>query len=107
VLSATDAEAGLAIASAEVPDLILMDLQLPGMDGLAATVLLRQREATAAIPIIALTAMAMKADRERSLAAGCAAYITKPVRHQELCATIDAVLAASRTHAGAGAGARG
>lgn len=65
-LCAFDAETGLTLAHAELPDLILMDIQLPGMDGLAATALLKQCPATAAIPVIALTAMAMKADRKRA-----------------------------------------
>jgi two-component system cell cycle response regulator DivK len=92
VLSATDAETGLTLARADQPDLILMDIQLPGMDGLAATALLKQDPATAAIPIIALTAMAMKEDREKTRAAGCDAYIAKPLRYQELYVAIDALL---------------
>ena len=93
VLSADDAEAGLTLARAALPDLILMDIQLPGMDGLAATALLKQDPATRAIPVIALTAMAMKQDRERSLEAGCDAYIAKPLRYQELYVAIDTLLA--------------
>jgi two-component system cell cycle response regulator DivK len=93
VLSAVDAETGLTVARVEHPDLILMDLQLPGMDGLAATALLKQDRATAAIPVIALTALAMKADREKSQLAGCDAYITKPLRYKELYAAIDTLLA--------------
>ena len=93
VLSAIDAEAGLLLARAEPPDLILMDIQLPGMDGLAATALLKQDPLTADIPVIALTAMAMKADQEKSRLAGCDAYISKPLRYLELYATIDALLA--------------
>ena len=93
VLCAVDAETGLTLARAEQPDLILMDIQLPGMDGLAATALLKQDPATAAIPIIALTAMAMKADQEKSQIAGCDAYIVKPLRYQELYAAIDILLA--------------
>ena len=93
VRSAVDAETGLTLARAEQPDLILMDIQLPGMDGLAATALLKQDPATAAIPIIALTAMAMKADQEKSQIAGCDAYIVKPLRYQELYAAIDILLA--------------
>jgi two-component system, cell cycle response regulator DivK len=92
VLCAVDAETGLTMARAELPDLILMDIQLPGMDGLAATALLKQAAATAAIPVIALTAMAMKEDREKSKIAGCDAYIAKPLRYQELYAAIDALL---------------
>lgn len=93
VLSAMDAEAGLALARAELPDLILMDIHLPGMDGLEATKLLKQDNATRAIPVIALTAMAMKDDREHILTAGCDAYIVKPIRYQELWDTINALLA--------------
>ncbi|WP_158900681.1 response regulator [Burkholderia sp. L27(2015)] len=92
VLSAVDAETGLMQARAERPDLILMDIQLPGMDGLAATALLKQDPATVAIPVIALTALAMKADQEKSQIAGCDAYIAKPLRYQELYAAIDALL---------------
>ena len=93
VLSAGDAEAGLTLARSALPNLILMDIQLPGMDGLAATTLLKQDPATRAIPVIALTAMAMKQDRERSLEAGCDAYIAKPLRYQELYVAIDTLLA--------------
>ena len=95
VLCAVDAEIGLTLARDNQPDLILMDLQLPGMDGLAATALLKRAPATAAIPVIALTAMAMKEDREKSKAAGCDAYIAKPVRYKELYAAIDILLAKS------------
>lgn len=92
VLCAVDAETGLALARADRPDLILMDIQLPGMDGLAATALLKQDPATAAIPVIALTAMAMKEDQEKTKAAGCDAYIAKPLRYQALYAAVDALL---------------
>lgn len=92
VLRAVDAEHGLTLARAEQPALILMDIQLPGMDGLAATALLKQDVVTAAIPVIALTAMAMKEDREKTTAAGCDAYIAKPLRYQELYAVIDSLL---------------
>jgi two-component system cell cycle response regulator DivK len=88
VLSATDAEAGLTLARDERPDLILMDIQLPDMDGLTATVLLKRNDATSAIPVIALTALAMKGDEERIRAAGCDGYIAKPMRYKELLATI-------------------
>ena len=95
VLCAADAEAGLTMARADLPDLILMDIQLPGMDGLAATALLKQDPVTSAIPIIALTAMAMREDRERSERAGCDGYVTKPLRYQQLYALIDELLARS------------
>jgi len=91
-LCAVDAETGLTLARAERPDLILMDIQLPGMDGLAATALLKKDPVTAAIPVIALTAMAMKEDREKTKVAGCDAYIAKPLRYQELYAAIDGLL---------------
>jgi two-component system cell cycle response regulator DivK len=93
VLSATDAEAGLTIARAERPNLILMDIQLPGMDGLEATAQLKRDDATRAIPVIALTALAMKGDEERIRAAGCDGYIAKPMRYQEFLATIASGLA--------------
>ncbi|MEX0958569.1 MAG: PAS domain S-box protein [Burkholderiales bacterium] len=92
VLRAADAETGLTLARGRLPDLILMDIQLPGMDGLAATALLKRDPATAAIPIIALTALAMKEDRDRGRAAGCDAYIAKPLRYRELYTVIDALL---------------
>jgi two-component system cell cycle response regulator DivK len=92
VLTATDAETGLTLARDEQPDLILMDIQLPGMDGLKATILLKGDAATRAIPVIALTAQAMKGDEERILAAGCDGYIAKPVRYQEVLAAIAARL---------------
>ena len=95
-LCATDAESGLAMARTERPDLILMDIQLPGMDGLAATALLKSDPETSSIPVIALTAMAMKADKERSQMAGCDAYIAKPLRYLELYQTIDALLGLDR-----------
>ena len=100
VLCALDAETGLTLARAEQPDLILMDIQLPGMDGLAATNALKQDPATAAIPIIALTAMAMKEDKEKSRLAGCDAYITKPLRYQELYAAIETLLGQARAASG-------
>jgi len=97
VLRAVDAETGLTLARSELPDLILMDVQLPGMDGLAATTILKQDPITAAIPVIALTSMAMKADQQRSELAGCDAYIAKPLRYRELYATIDELLGRSST----------
>jgi two-component system, cell cycle response regulator DivK len=93
VISATNAEAGLTLARQEQPDLILMDIQLPGMDGLQATVLLKQDDATRAIPVIALTALAMKGDEERIRAAGCDGYIAKPLAYKDFLAVISSHLA--------------
>ncbi|MDB4945921.1 MAG: response regulator receiver [Labilithrix sp.] len=94
VLSATDAEAGLALARASRPALILMDVQLPGMDGLAATAVLKGDPVTRAIPVIALTALAMKGDEERIRAAGCDGYMAKPIRYKQFLQTIAAHLGA-------------
>jgi len=88
VLSAANGEAGLAVARRERPDLILMDIQLPGMDGLQATALLKRDEAMRAIPVIALTALAMKGDEERIRTAGCDGYIAKPLDYHEFLATV-------------------
>ena len=97
-LSATDAESGLALANAEQPDLILMDIQLPGMDGLEATALLKADETTRAIPVVALTALAMKGDEERIRAAGCDAYIAKPLAYKELLDIVASQLVPRATH---------
>jgi two-component system cell cycle response regulator DivK len=90
-LQATTAEAALELAADEKPDLILMDVHLPGMDGLAATRLLKAGERTRHIPVIAVTASAMKGDRERMLAAGCDAYIDKPIDYGLLLASVAAL----------------
>jgi two-component system, cell cycle response regulator DivK len=95
VMVAVDAETGLTLARAGQPDLILMDIQLPGMDGLEATALLKGDALTRAIPVIALTALAMKGDEERIRAAGCDGYIAKPMRYQEFLKTVAAQLAPS------------
>jgi two-component system cell cycle response regulator DivK len=95
VISAPNAEAGLALARREHPELILMDIQLPGMNGLEATALLKADEATRAIPVIALTALAMKGDEERIRAAGCDGYIGKPMRYKEFLAAVEAHLASA------------
>jgi two-component system cell cycle response regulator DivK len=78
-LEATTATAGITLAEQHVPDLILMDIQLPDMDGVTALGRLRKSAATRSIPVVALTAFAMAADRERLLAAGFDGYLAKPV----------------------------
>jgi two-component system cell cycle response regulator DivK len=93
VLSATDAEAGLMLAREQQPNLILMDIQLPGMDGLEATALLKRDEVTRGIPVIALTALAMKGDEERIRRAGCDGYIAKPLAYKDFLAVISTQLA--------------
>ena len=94
VLPAKDAEAALTLAREEHPELILMDIQLPGMDGLEATALLKRDETTRNIRVIALTALAMKGDEERIRAAGCDGYIAKPLSYKDFLKTIAAQLAA-------------
>jgi two-component system cell cycle response regulator DivK len=88
VISAVDAEAGLTLAREQQPDLILMDIQLPGMDGLQATSILKGDDATRNIPVIALTALAMKGDEERIRAAGCDGYIAKPLDYKNFLAAV-------------------
>jgi len=83
VIQAGTAEEGIELARAEFPDLILMDVGLPGMDGLEATGNLKQDPTTKDIPVIAMTAHAMKGDEKKALAAGCAGYITKPIDTRE------------------------
>jgi two-component system, cell cycle response regulator DivK len=95
VIAATDAEAGIKMAREEVPDLILMDIQLPGMDGIEAIGLLKDDPSTRGIPIIALTALAMKGDEARIRASGCDGYIAKPMRYQQFLAAIASVLGAT------------
>ena len=84
VLQAADGEKGVELTRTERPDLILMDLSLPRLDGWTATRNIKADEATTAIPVVALTAHAMVGDRERALEAGCDDYISKPIDLQEL-----------------------
>lgn len=79
VLEATNAERGIALAREHRPDLVLMDLQLPGMDGLCATRIIKGDAALTDLPIVALTAFAMQGDTEKALDAGCVGYLTKPI----------------------------
>jgi two-component system, cell cycle response regulator DivK len=93
VLTAENGEDGLSSARVERPDLILMDMGLPVMDGWAATRLLKQDAATRHIPVIALSAHAMAGDREQALRAGCDEYDTKPVELSRLLGKMTALLA--------------
>ena len=79
VIQATSGEAGITQAARELPDLILLDIQLPGMDGYTVAEALRENPAIETIPIIAVTSYAMTGDRERILASGCTSYIEKPI----------------------------
>jgi two-component system, cell cycle response regulator DivK len=93
VLEAGTAEAGIALAGAERPDLILMDIQLPGMDGLEATRRLKADERLHAIKVHAFTGLVMKGDREKIFEAGCDGYIAKPISIDNFLKEIDSALA--------------
>lgn len=95
VIMAADGEQGIVMAQSERPDLILMDMSLPVVDGWEATRRVRASEATSAIPIIALTAHAMSGDREKAIEAGCNDYDTKPIEMPRLLDKINALLARS------------
>ena len=97
ILSATDGAAGIAMAAAERPDLILMDLNLPKIDGWEATRRLKADPTTRDIPIIALSAHAMAGDREKALATGCDDFDSKPVDFDRLLGKIERALASSVT----------
>ena len=92
VIEAGDGTEGVALAVQEKPDLILMDIQLPDIDGLEAMKRIRASEADSDIPIIALTSYAMPGDREKALAAGCNGYITKPIDVETFMAEIEKYL---------------
>ena len=89
---AVDGEEGVARAKTDAPDVVLMDLSLPGIDGWEATRQLKSADETRSIPVLALTAHAMAGDREKALAAGCDDFDTKPVDLSRLVDKIDALL---------------
>ncbi len=97
VWHAPTAEEGLRLAREVRPDLILMDLSLPGMDGLAATKALRANPATRDLTIIALTAHAMKGDAELALEGGCDGYLAKPINTRTFAATVAGFIASANT----------
>ena len=99
VLQADDAVAGMALARSRQPALILMDIQLPGMDGLTATRLLKGDPETRAIPVLAVTAFAMRGDEERMLAAGCDGYLAKPFDYKDLLARVRDLIGGRRAAA--------
>lgn len=92
VISARDGKEGVSMALAEKPDLVLMDLNMPELDGWEATRILKADAATEKLPVIALTAQAMAGDRERAMAAGCTDYHLKPVDIPKLQAQIEALI---------------
>lgn len=84
VLEAEDGHTGVEMALAELPDLILMDINIPGLDGIEATRMIKANSETNNIPVIALTANAMRGDKERFIAAGCDDYLPKPISMGDL-----------------------
>lgn len=92
VIVAVDGRAGVTMAQEELPDMILMDLNLPDVDGWEATRMIKADAQTAAIPIIALTAHAIAGDEQRALQAGCSDYHSKPVEFARLLSQIEALL---------------
>jgi two-component system, cell cycle response regulator DivK len=92
IVTAADGKIGVAMAQSEKPDLVLMDMNMPELDGWEATRQIKAAAETHDLPVIALTAHAMSGDRERALGAGCADYHTKPVDFPKLLAQIEALL---------------
>lgn len=92
VIEAGRGEEGIELAIKEKPDLIIMDIQLPDIDGLEATKRIRESEADSKIPIVALTSYAMVGDRERALAAGCTGYIEKPINPETFMEEVERYL---------------
>ena len=92
MLEAMDAESGIKLIREERPDLVLMDIQLPGMDGLSATEVIKADPDLKDIPIVALTSYAMQGDKEKALAAGCSGYIAKPIDTRQFLETVSQYL---------------
>ena len=92
MLEATDAEFGIQLIREQRPDLVLMDIQLPGMDGLSATEIIKEDPLIKDIPIVALTSYAMQGDEEKALASGCTGYIAKPINTRKFLKTISRYL---------------
>jgi two-component system, cell cycle response regulator DivK len=92
IIAAADGQLGVALAGQSRPDLILLDIQLPGMDGYAVARALRNNPALADIPIIAVTSYAMVGDREKALAAGCNGYLEKPINPETFVTDIERFL---------------
>jgi two-component system cell cycle response regulator DivK len=97
ILEAESAEAGIEQLSLQPPDLILMDIQLPGMNGVQALARLRESDATRHIPVIAFTASVMPQDRNQIMSAGFDAFVAKPISLKEFIATVEATLQKSKT----------
>ena len=92
MLEAIDAESGIELIREHRPDLVLMDIQLPGMDGLSATKIIKEDPALKDIPVVALTSYAMQGDVEKALEAGCSGYIAKPIDTRKFLETISQYL---------------
>jgi two-component system cell cycle response regulator DivK len=92
VLEATDGPSGLAMAQSRLPDLIIMDIQLPGMSGLDVTKVLKGEDATRHIPIIATTAFALRGDDEKFLEGGCDGYMAKPIAITEFLKLVESFI---------------
>ncbi len=92
VIEARTGEEGVELVLKEKPDLVLMDIQLPGIDGLETTKRIRESEADGGLPIVALTSFAMTGDRERALAAGCTGYLEKPINPETFITSLEKYL---------------